>query len=111
MMAPCAMFSAALGLMIWLPTSAATQTLLHFHLVGRVDADFGHFGEVSAMAEVERRRPWPVPFGSVVLAPAGFLGDQLEHALHALGIHSGSGEAAAALQRPEPRPEVAVEAC
>ena len=40
--------------MIWLPMSPATQTLLTFSLLPASDGDLGDFGEVAAVAEVER---------------------------------------------------------
>ena len=52
--APCTWFSALLGLMIWLPMSPATHTLSTFTAPSLRHRRLHDFGEVAAMAEVER---------------------------------------------------------
>ena len=45
---PSTWFSAPIGLMIWLPTSPATQTLSTFERTVRADGRLHHLGEVAA---------------------------------------------------------------
>ncbi len=63
----------------------ADPHLVDLHLIGGADTDFGDFGEISEMAEVERDTQ-RVTLRQRALAPTGLLRHHLDHGLHAGGV-------------------------
>src|SRR5947208_536798 len=65
--------------------------LVELHLVGHVHFYLGDLGEISLVAEMECHSHGSA-LGQSAFAPIRFLRYQLQHALHALGVHSRRGE-------------------
>ena len=66
------------------PMSPATVTLVHRELAIRIDADFGDFGEVAGVTEMEREAQAATL--RQLLAPAGFLRCELDDRRGATGV-------------------------
>ena len=75
------------------PDVAGDHHAMQAHALVRVDADFGHFGEVTRMAEMERQAH-AVPCGQLA-APAGFFGGELDDIGGAAGVESAFAAGAA----------------
>jgi len=69
-----------MGLMIWLPTSPATQILFDLDFFIGLDAKLDNLGKITAMRELEGDAHGSV-LRKLARAPAGFFGDEFEDAL------------------------------
>ena len=78
---PCTRFSACSGLMIWLPMSPATHTLLTLIRLLESTRHLGDFGEVAAVAVLEADTHARCP--SAASCPTRLLGHQLHARRHA----------------------------
>ena len=67
---------------------AGDPDFVNLHLFFRVDAQFDYFSKITSMGKLEGDAHGGV-FGQGALAPAGFIGDELEDTLHTGGVEVG----------------------